>query len=74
MDVNPLVKDLEVYRDDAPPARYSIATEIDGVLRAADEAGVERFHLYGHSAGGAIALNDSGAPLIDVHARHRRGP
>lgn len=56
VDVNPLVKDLEVYRDDAPPAGYSIATEIDGVLRVADEAGVERFHLYGHSAGGAIAL------------------
>jgi len=55
-DVNPLVKDLEVYRGDAPPAGYSIATEVDGVLRAADEAGVERFHLYGHSGGGAVAL------------------
>src|SRR5262245_33110425 len=55
-DVNPVLKDLEVYRDDAPPAGYSISTEIDGVLRVADEAGVERFHLYGHSAGGAIAL------------------
>jgi pimeloyl-ACP methyl ester carboxylesterase len=56
VDVNPFVKDLEVYRDDAPPAGYSIATEIDGVLRVADDAGVEQFHLYGHSAGGAIAL------------------
>jgi pimeloyl-ACP methyl ester carboxylesterase len=56
VDVNPVVKDLEVYRDDAPPAGYSIATEIDGVLRVADEAGIERFHLYGHSAGGAVAL------------------
>jgi len=55
-DVNPVLKDLEVYRDDAPPAGYSIATEIDGVLRVADEAGFERFHLYGHSGGGAIAL------------------
>jgi len=54
--VTPVLKDLEVYRDDVPPAGYSIATEIDGVLRVADEAGVERFHLYGHSAGGAIAL------------------
>src|SRR5215510_10579790 len=54
--VNPVVKDLEVYRDDAPPAGYSIANEVDGVLRAADEAGVERFHLYGHSGGGAVAL------------------
>ena len=56
VDVNPVVKDLEVYRDDAPPAGYSIATEVDGVLRAADEADVERFHLYGHSGGGAVAL------------------
>jgi len=55
-DVNTVLKDLEVYRDDAPPAGYSIATEIDGVLRAADEAGLERFHLYGHSGGGAVAL------------------
>src|SRR5688500_4944726 len=56
VDVHPIVKDLEVYRDDAPPAGYSIATEIDGVLRIADEAEVEQFHLYGHSAGGAVAL------------------
>lgn len=56
VDVNAIVKDLEVYRGDAPPPSFSIATEIDGVLRAADEAGVERFHLYGHSAGGAVAL------------------
>ena len=55
-DVDPIVKDLEVYRSDAPPDGYSIATEVDGVLRVADEAGVERFHLYGHSAGGAVAL------------------
>ena len=56
VDVNPVVKDLEVYRSDAPPDGYSIATEVDGVLRLVDEAGLERFHLYGHSAGGAVAL------------------
>lgn len=56
VDVNPIVKELEVYRDGSPPDGYSIATEVDGVLRAADEAGVERFHLYGHSAGGAVAI------------------
>jgi pimeloyl-ACP methyl ester carboxylesterase len=55
-DAEVLLKDLEVYRDDAPPAAYSITTETDGLLRAADEAGVERFHLYGHSGGGAVAL------------------
>jgi pimeloyl-ACP methyl ester carboxylesterase len=56
VDANAIVKDLELYRGDTPPAAFSIATEIDGVLRAADEAGIERFHLYGHSAGGAVAL------------------
>jgi pimeloyl-ACP methyl ester carboxylesterase len=55
-NVNAVVKDLEVYRGDAPPAAFSMATETDGVLRAADEAGIERFHLYGHSGGGAVAL------------------
>lgn len=54
--VNALVKDLEVYREDVPPNGYSIATEVEGVLRLADLAGLERFHLYGHSAGGAVAL------------------
>lgn len=55
-DVNAVLKDLEVYRDDAPSVAYSMATETDGLLRVADEAGVERFHLYGHSGGGAVAL------------------
>jgi len=55
-DVNAIVKDLEVYRGDTPPTGFSIATEVNGVLRAAADAGVERFHLYGHSGGGAVAL------------------
>jgi pimeloyl-ACP methyl ester carboxylesterase len=55
-DVNPLTKDLEVYASDAPPRGYSIALEIGGVDRAADEAGYREFHLYGHSGGGAVAL------------------
>ncbi len=55
-DIEPLLKDLEVYADEAPPAGYSIEQEIDGVVRAATEAGWERFHLYGYSGGGAVAL------------------
>jgi pimeloyl-ACP methyl ester carboxylesterase len=55
-DVKSLPKDLEVYASDAPPSDYSIALEVGGVDRAADEAGFERFHLYGHSGGGAVAL------------------
>jgi len=55
-DVNAVLKDLEVYRGETPPVDYSIATETDGVLRDADQAGVKQFHLYGHSGGGAVAL------------------
>ena len=55
-DVHVILKDLEVCVADGPPSGYSIATEVQGVARAADAAGLERFHLYGHSAGGAIAL------------------
>jgi pimeloyl-ACP methyl ester carboxylesterase len=54
--VDPLVKELEVYRDTAPPADYSLDTEIDGVLREADARGWDRFHLVGYSGGGASAL------------------
>ena len=55
-DVQCVLKDLEVYRDAVPPEDFSITTEIDAVDRAADEAGFDRFHLYGHSGGGAVAL------------------
>ena len=39
-----------------PPTDYSIATEIDGVHRAADSHGFDEFHLYGYSAGATVAL------------------
>lgn len=51
-----IAKDLEVYAGETPPSDYSIAREVAGVERVADDAGFERFHLYGHSGGGAIAL------------------
>ena len=54
--VNVVLKDLELYRSDVPPPGYSIGAEVDGVLRVADEAGLDRFHLYGHSGGGAVAI------------------
>jgi pimeloyl-ACP methyl ester carboxylesterase len=53
----PVVKELEVYRSEsAVPDDYSIELEVAGVERAADEAGFDRFHLYAHSGGGAVAL------------------
>jgi pimeloyl-ACP methyl ester carboxylesterase len=49
-------KELELYTLSPPPADYAIADEIGGLLRSADRVGLERFHLYGHSGGGAVAL------------------
>lgn len=50
------VKDLELYRQASPPPGYSLDTEVDGVLAAADARGWRRFHLVGYSGGGAAAL------------------
>jgi pimeloyl-ACP methyl ester carboxylesterase len=54
--VRTIVKELEVYADPEPPEDYSIDSEVAGISRVADAVGVERFHLYGFSAGGACAL------------------
>jgi pimeloyl-ACP methyl ester carboxylesterase len=48
-------KDLEVYATERPPAGYGLELEVDAVLRDADAAGFERFHVVGYSGGGAIA-------------------
>src|SRR3954447_23857364 len=63
-DVHVVLQDLAVYDDDEPPSGYSIEHEVDALERAADTAGFERFHLYGHSGGGAVAL---------AYAASRRG-
>jgi pimeloyl-ACP methyl ester carboxylesterase len=55
-DVEAIAKDLEVYAGPEPPAEYTLDHEIAGVLRAADAAGFERFHLVGYSGGGASGL------------------
>jgi pimeloyl-ACP methyl ester carboxylesterase len=49
-------KELELYTLSPPPTNYAIGDEVEGLLRRADRAGLERFHLYGHSGGGAVAL------------------
>lgn len=54
--VDARAKELEVYATDAPPSDYSLATEVAGVTRVADDAGIDRFHLVGYSAGGASSL------------------
>jgi pimeloyl-ACP methyl ester carboxylesterase len=54
--VQPYTKELEVYTLSPPPDDYAIADEVNGLAAAARRAGLERFHLYGHSGGGAVAL------------------
>lgn len=54
--VEPLVKELEVYRGPTPPDHYSLNTEVEGVLRDADARGWSTFHLVGYSGGGSSAL------------------
>lgn len=54
-DIDVVAQDLEVYVMSEPPPGYSLDIEIEGVVRAADAAGFERFHLVGYSAGGACA-------------------
>jgi pimeloyl-ACP methyl ester carboxylesterase len=49
-------KDLELYAAPEPPSEYRLEMEIDAVLREADEAGFDRFHLVGYSGGGAISV------------------
>jgi pimeloyl-ACP methyl ester carboxylesterase len=50
-------KDLEMYAGEhVPPMGYSLETEVEGILRVADDAGFATFHLVGYSAGGASSL------------------
>jgi pimeloyl-ACP methyl ester carboxylesterase len=55
-EVDPVVKDLEVYAKHEAPQDYTPELEVEGVLRDADARGWERFHLVGYSGGGAAAL------------------
>jgi pimeloyl-ACP methyl ester carboxylesterase len=57
----PFLHDLELYRNDVPPADYSLAMEVESLLEATEKAGLKRFHLVGYSAGGAVALAFIGA-------------
>ncbi|MDQ6730355.1 MAG: alpha/beta hydrolase [Actinomycetota bacterium] len=55
-DVEAVAKDLEMYAGERPPDGFTLDVEIAGVLRTAEQAGFERFHLVGYSAGGASSL------------------
>ena len=55
-EIQPIVKELEVYAGDAPPIDYSLELEIEGVQRTVDAAGLGSFHLIGYSGGGGVSL------------------
>jgi len=55
-NVDARAKELEIYATPNPPAEYSLAIEVAGIARMADEAGFDRSHLVGYSAGGAASL------------------
>jgi pimeloyl-ACP methyl ester carboxylesterase len=55
-EIDPVLKDLEVYATDRPPEDYSIGMEVDGLRRTVDDEGLAEFHLVGYSGGGAVAL------------------
>jgi pimeloyl-ACP methyl ester carboxylesterase len=55
-DVEAIAKDLEIYAGPEPPRNFTLDNEIDGLLRAANRAGFDRFHLVGYSAGGASSV------------------
>jgi pimeloyl-ACP methyl ester carboxylesterase len=55
-DVAAIAKDLELYAGPEPPADYALEHEVQGVLRVARDAGWDRFHLVGFSAGGSASL------------------
>ncbi|TLN05304.1 alpha/beta hydrolase, partial [bacterium] len=55
-EIQPLLKDLEVYAGEQPAPDYSLGQEVEGLRRSADAAGFEQFDLVGYSGGGAVAL------------------
>ncbi len=50
-EVQPLLKDLEIYATESPPADYGLELEVEGLKRAADAAGFDTFHIVSYSAG-----------------------
>jgi len=52
-DIEIILKDLEVYKENAPPRSYSLDTEILGIKKAIGDKVV---HLVGFSGGAAIGL------------------
>jgi pimeloyl-ACP methyl ester carboxylesterase len=64
-----LTKELEVYAHERPSDDYTMRSEVAGLEQFANDHHLDAFHLYGHSAGGAIALAylaDHGARVLSL--------
>ncbi len=55
-EVQPFLKDLDVYAGDEPPKDYRLDQEVEGVNRFAESNALSRFDLVAYSGGGAVAL------------------
>jgi pimeloyl-ACP methyl ester carboxylesterase len=55
-EIQPVLKDLELYATDAPPPNYGLHLEIDAILRVMDREQFDRAHFVGYSGGAAICL------------------
>ena len=55
-DIDARPKELEIYAGDDVPEAWGLDSEVDGIERFAADAGFDRFHVVGYSAGGACAL------------------
>jgi pimeloyl-ACP methyl ester carboxylesterase len=55
-EIQPLLKDLEVYEKETPPDHYNLNLEIEGLKAVADSANLKRLHVVAYSGGAAIAL------------------
>jgi pimeloyl-ACP methyl ester carboxylesterase len=56
-EIDPILKDLEVYAGAQPPDDYSVVSEVEALRRTVDDAHLETFHLVGYSGGGAVSLS-----------------
>jgi pimeloyl-ACP methyl ester carboxylesterase len=54
------LKDLEVYREAAPPHDFSVEVELRALDAFADELGLDRFHILSYSGGGFVSLAYAG--------------
>jgi pimeloyl-ACP methyl ester carboxylesterase len=55
-EIEPVLKELEIYTTETPPPDYSLDLEVDAILRLLDYQGLDAAHFVGYSGGAAILL------------------